>query len=140
VKLIVFVGNPRSSYIRLLEKPHGSVFKYNIDILRPCNQAKQLDSLFHNFQNSSRLLSGNLLLVTESEIIFNQIRINVMNGVVSHEDVEIYFEHESGELWKLELDADGRMEVWPRGFFDTIGNQLQEIMNGYFSKVAVQED
>jgi hypothetical protein len=140
MKLVVFVGDPKSEQIKVLTEPHGSAFKHNIDILRPCNQIEQLDSLFHNFQNSSRLLSGNLLLVTESEIIFNQIRINVMNGVVSHEDVEIYFEDESGEIWKLGLDADGRMEVWPKGFFDTIGNQLQEIMNCYFNKVTLKED
>jgi len=70
-----------------------------------------------------------VLVETHSDHVLNGLRLAVKDGIVAHEDVALHFfrreEDRSGEVPRIrhvvdnpKIDADGRIDVWPEGFFD----------------------
>jgi predicted ATPase len=71
-------------------------------------------------------------IVSNSEIVLNEVRIAVKKGRLSPEDVRIvwYKEGEPGHETRVEvgLTLSGRFASLPTGFFDTLDNQLARLI------------
>lgn len=70
------------------------------------------------------------MIVTNSDHIFNGVRIAVLKGRVSHKDVAIYFFNADQGVDRIYLDKGGRCDHWPDGFFDTWDKALGTIIDG----------
>ncbi len=73
-----------------------------------------------------------VIIETHSDHILNGIRLSVRQDVLPAEKVSIQFfsfspmENEY-EVLSPKIDADGRIDFWPDGFFDQIENDLLEL-------------
>ena len=68
---------------------------------------------------------------THSDHFMNGVRIAVRNGLIAPEDVAFhYFERQDGKavVSSPQVDADGRLSVWPAGFFDQHGENLARLL------------
>jgi predicted ATPase len=70
-----------------------------------------------------------VLVETHSDHVLNGLRLAVKDGLVAHGDVALHFfrrtERQEKGVARIRhvvdsptLDADGRIDVWPEGFFD----------------------
>jgi predicted ATPase len=71
---------------------------------------------------------------THSDHVLNGIRLAVHSGRVRPEDVRLlYFGREvdasgiKAKVWQPEMDADGRIDDWPEGFFDEFERSLEQL-------------
>lgn len=75
-----------------------------------------------------------VIVETHSDHILNGIRISVKNKLVSKEDVSLlYFYKDEKDHYKHKFESprineDGRIDFWPRGFFDEWDNALLELL------------
>ena len=74
-----------------------------------------------------------LIVETHSDHLLNGIRLSVKHEVVPAEDVRIHFfykDEDDGFRHKSanpEIRNDGRMDIWPKGFFDEWDKALYEL-------------
>lgn len=73
-----------------------------------------------------------VIIETHSDHILNGIRLSVLQDVLPPEKVSIQFFSFSPVEYKYEvfspkIDADGRIDFWPKGFFDQIEKDLLEL-------------
>lgn len=59
--------------------------------------------------------------IVESQLEFNDIRIQIKEQKLV--GYSILFEGK-----KYLIDSDGRLPIWPKGLFDTAGNQLKQLL------------
>jgi len=77
-----------------------------------------------------------VILETHSDHVLNGIRIAVKNGIIAPEKVALhYFQRADDdslstgvEVVSPEIDADGRIDDWPEGFFDEYGKALRSLL------------
>jgi len=76
-----------------------------------------------------------MVIETHSDHVLNGVRIAVRAGLLRPEDVAIhFFRRESTPhgvahtLHSPRLDADGRLDVWPDGFFDQYDIALEQLL------------
>lgn len=76
-----------------------------------------------------------ILIETHSDHLLNGIRLAVHNGRLSPDQVGLYFfERESGKgtigtrITTPEMDAAGRINTWPAGFFDETEKALRQLL------------
>lgn len=67
-------------------------------------------------------------VITNSDHIFNGVRVAIKQGLVDHKLVRFTF-CKPGEpnIW-LQPDKDGRIKYWPEGFFDQADKALQMLL------------
>lgn len=68
------------------------------------------------------------VIITHSDHIFNAIRVAIKHKIISHEDVEFRFYVPNHDVVVIHPDADGRIENWPRGFFDLLEEELSQLL------------
>lgn len=64
-------------------------------------------------------------LKISTENVIHAARTLYREGVIK--DLEIYFEADDG-LIKLNVDKDGRIDQWPKGFCDTMDKFLERLL------------
>ncbi len=74
-----------------------------------------------------------VVIETHSDHILNGIRLSVRRGELSAENISIQFfkyndEANNHEVFTPKIDADGRIDSWPDGFFDQIERDLMELV------------
>ncbi|MEZ4829670.1 MAG: DUF3696 domain-containing protein [Bacteroidia bacterium] len=76
-----------------------------------------------------------IMLESHSDHILNGIRVAIKQGVLSHEDTKVYyFQREaespdhSSRVIPIHIDATGRADEWPDGFFDEWDKQLDLLL------------
>lgn len=76
-----------------------------------------------------------VVLESHSDHILNGIRVAVKQGLLPPTDVQVlYFSRSvqspdhSSNITPIFLDADGRADEWPEGFFDEMDNQLRLLL------------
>jgi predicted ATPase len=74
-----------------------------------------------------------VILESHSDHVLNGVRLAVKKQVIAPQNVALhFFSHpKPGELrvpLTPSLDADGRLDVWPEGFFDQFENALAELI------------
>src|SRR5690554_22082 len=77
-----------------------------------------------------------LFIETHSDHILNGIRSSVAKGNIDNDNVALFYFSKDEELKKHEveiatpyLDEKGRIDEWPKGFFDEWDNQLDDLLN-----------
>ena len=73
-----------------------------------------------------------VIVETHSDHILNGARLAVKRGVLKSKDVSIQFFAQNAQENKIEvitpkIDADGRIDLWPDGFFDQMEKDLLEL-------------
>jgi hypothetical protein len=66
-----------------------------------------------------------------SETLFSWIRLWVKRGLISPDEVEIYFNREVDgvkQSVRILIDKNGRLDNWPKGFFDIHDIVLNELI------------
>lgn len=75
-----------------------------------------------------------LFIETHSDHFLNGIRVAVKEGVISNTQVNLfYLERNDASIHEAlvvmpEIDEQGRIDVWPRGFFDESDQQLEKLL------------
>ena len=74
-----------------------------------------------------------IVLETHSDHLLNGIRMAVKKGVVRNSDVQLNFVvnndcKEGADVITPEIDSNGRINIWPEGFFDEYDNALAELL------------
>lgn len=75
-----------------------------------------------------------VIVETHSDHILNGIRLSVKRGMISSDKVELmYFDKNRENDYKHEvifpkIDSNGRLDQWPKGFFDEWDNALLELL------------
>lgn len=90
-----------------------------------------LSSLGRNLVKDCSVPNGSRNVFTNCDQILNGLRISVMNNVCSADDVKIHFWLENADApIVVEILPSGKINDWPRGFFDQTGDDLMEILTG----------
>lgn len=71
-----------------------------------------------------------LIVCSNSEHIFNGLRIAVMQGKLKASDVSVYFLTEDVGAEYVQIEADGKVKHWPPGFFDATEIALATLAKG----------
>ncbi len=74
-----------------------------------------------------------IIVETHSDHFLNGVRVAIKKGVLKPEDSQIYyFRKDEGELEtkidKINIDIDGGIDKWSKGFFDEYRNKLDELL------------
>ena len=72
-----------------------------------------------------------VIVETHSDHFLDGVRISVRDGLITPEQTAIhYFEREgnSASVMSPEIDTDGRLSDWPRGFFDQHEENLMKLL------------
>jgi hypothetical protein len=78
-------------------------------------------------------------IFSNSEIIHDTIRLAVVQGKISHENVEVLMFTDT-EVTKLQMTEAGVYNKWPKGFFDTGTNLLSSILKLSLKKYKEKKD
>ena len=78
-----------------------------------------------------------IVVETHSDQVLNGLRVAARDGIVSPESVAVHYfsrqETEKGGSYSVvnspEMDADGRFDDWPEGFFDEWDTQLERLLS-----------
>lgn len=65
---------------------------------------------------------------TNIEPFFNGVRVAVKQGKFEPEDISIIFLDDNGKEHRPKLDEDGRIDLWPMGFYDEETRALMELL------------
>jgi len=96
--------------------------------LHPSAQSK-LGQFLAKIANSS----VQIILETHSDHIINGIRIAIKKGLIKNEEV-IFNSFSKGEklgeniVEKIFIDKEGKLDKWPKGFFDQYENDMMELL------------
>ncbi len=73
-----------------------------------------------------------IVLETHSDHVLNGVRLAVKHKLLSHTDTKVhFFAQQSGQYsapLSPSMDADGRLDTWPEGFFDQMDFALAELI------------
>jgi predicted ATPase len=74
-----------------------------------------------------------IILETHSDHIINGIRIAIKKGLIKNEEV-IFNSFSKGKklgeniVEKIFIDKEGKLDKWPKGFFDQYENDMMELL------------
>ena len=71
--------------------------------------------------------SGDLIIATHSEVIFNEVRLHIKNKLFTDTAVKIYF-IDSLHRFTVNVNSKGKIETYYVGMFDTVADQLFELV------------
>jgi predicted ATPase len=69
-----------------------------------------------------------VILETHSDHILNGIRVAVKKGIINNIDVAINSFDRDHVVSHPKIDKNGRIDLWPEGFFDQIDMDLGELI------------
>ncbi len=75
-----------------------------------------------------------LFIETHSDHFLNGVRVAVREGLVKHDHVRLFFLERSesvshaSDVISPEIDKNGRINKWPKGFFDESDRQLEKLL------------
>lgn len=73
-----------------------------------------------------------IVLETHSDHVLNGMRLAVKRGVVTPEQAAVHYFRSDGsgaEVITPNIDKDGMLDQWPKGFFDELENTLDELLD-----------
>ena len=72
-----------------------------------------------------------LIIETHSDHFLNAVRVAVKEKIISNTETQIYFfttNNKEIHVDNLNLDDFGKVDKWPKGFFDEWDNQLEKLL------------
>ena len=124
-------------------EPHSTVWMEQPEIhLHPQVQAELADVFISAIKSRENGKERNVQLIIEShsEHFLNRLQRRVAEGIVSPEDVAVYFCKKAGdktELEPLRLNVFGEIENWPVNFF---GDEMDDISARAFAAISRKKD
>ena len=117
-----FENEKIESFVRKIDITKGdvNVVLYPENSMHPRYQIEKLKELIN--------CNGDLVIATHSEIIFNQIRIEIKSGVLTTERVTMFFVHTDKFPEIVKIRTDGSVANWIVGLFDGTDNQLIDLL------------
>lgn len=125
------VSNAWVVVIAALAAPHGSILFIEVpeQALHPRAQTRIGEFL------CAVAASGVFVVVeTHSEHVFNAVRLAVKHKVLTPSDVDTYYFSVSGDadpsfsVELLSIDHNGKLPMWPKGFFDETEDALDQLL------------
>jgi len=118
--IIVAILKAKSDDLLIIENPESH--------LHPVGQSKIAELCAIASANGVQII-----VETHSDHFLNGIRIATKKGLLLPKQSQIYyFRKEIGELEtkidKINIEKDGKVDNWPKGFFDEYSNQLDELL------------
>jgi predicted ATPase len=113
----------------LMSKPNSILIIENPEAhLHPAGQSEM-----GKFLARTAVAGVQVIIETHSDHILNGIRLSVRRAELQAENVSIQFfrhndETNDYEVFTPKIDADGRIDSWPEGFFDQIERDLMELV------------
>lgn len=111
--IVVYAPN---EYIGLV--PDGLMENYVMEFVKSANESK----------------ADFVGLLTSQELVVNWVRVNILRGLISHENVEFRFEDNI-----MFPDKFGYLDWWPTGFCDYNDKILTELLEKTFLKHNEEE-
>lgn len=90
--------------------------------LHPSSQSKLTDLICETVNRGVQVFC-----LTHSDHVINRCRVAAKKQKIDFQKTSIYFFNES-ECIPLTLDQNGRLDKWPRGFFDEWDNALDLLL------------
>jgi predicted ATPase len=87
-------------------------------------------------------LPKTLLIETHSEHLITRLQRRIAEGIISHDDVAIYFVEATNEGSKfalIKMDEYGRFENWPAGFFAEDADEMFAFQQAVFDKLKADK-
>ena len=112
--------------IALIAEKGSTLFIENPEAhLHPLAQARLMELLAKVAMNDIQVN-----IETHSDHILNSVRLYCLKEemTIKNNNVSIYFFDEEFNVFALEMDANGQIPKWPKGFFDLQEQQLMEIL------------
>lgn len=86
-----------------------------------------------NFLAKVASMGVQVFIESHSDHILNALRVAVKKEELASDDVQIFYfandtESSQPKIFMPKIDADGRIEEWPDGFFDEWNNNLMELL------------
>ena len=113
--------------ISALTKKKGSLFVENPEAhLHPKAQSRLMEMLCKELGHND----VQVFIETHSEHIINSVRVNALREAcpMLFSDVSIYFFDKDYTCVEIQMDSDGQITNWPKGFFDQQELDLSEIL------------
>ena len=112
--------------IALIAEQGSTLFIENPEAhLHPLAQARLMEMLSKVAMNGIQVN-----IETHSDHVLNSIRLYCLKEEleIKNKNVSIYFFDEAFNVFSLEMDSNGQIANWPKGFFDLQEQQLMEIL------------
>ncbi|WP_435059324.1 AAA family ATPase [Streptomyces sp. bgisy060] len=80
---------------------------------------------------SAAVQGAQVIMETHSDHVLNGVRLAVKQGRVTPEEVVLHYFRGNGtgaEIVSPRVNADGRIDQWPSGFFDELENTLDQLI------------
>ena len=93
--------------------------------LHPSAQAKLGDYLANQINQGKRYV-----IETHSEYLMNRLRLSIVRGTISEDDVNVYYMRQEGgktHIHKVKFKKNGQVEGAPQDFFDTYMIDVMDI-------------
>jgi len=72
-----------------------------------------------------------IVIETHSDHLVNGVRLAIIEGILSDDQLAVYFfagvNQEGHGVTSPRLDAQGKLNVWPKGFFDQSEEDLSRL-------------
>ena len=74
-----------------------------------------------------------IIVETHSDHFLNGVRVAIKERILNNNNALVYYfsrneEEEKTEVQKIEIDENGKIDEWPKGFFDEWDIQLEKLL------------
>jgi predicted ATPase len=118
--IIVALLSASKEYLVLIENPEAH--------LHPRGQVRMGELIARAAQAGTQII-----LETHSDHILNGVRVSAHNGIIGPENIKLYFLSRKDDGSTLvaspSIDRNGRLDLWPEGFFDEWDKSLGKLLD-----------
>lgn len=118
--IIVAILKAKKGDIIIIENPESHLHPSGqVEIARLCAKASEA--------------GVQIIVETHSDHFLNGVRVAIKERILNNNNALVYYfsrneEEEKTEVQKIEIDENGKIDEWPRGFFDEWDIQLEKLL------------
>lgn len=118
--IIVAILKAKKGDIIIIENPESHLHPSGqVEIARLCAKASEA--------------GVQIIVETHSDHFLNGVRVAIKERILNNNNALVYYfsrneEEEKTEVQKIEIDKNGKIDEWPKGFFDEWDIQLEKLL------------
>lgn len=118
--IIVAILKAKKGDVIIIENPESHLHPSGqVEVARLCAKASEA--------------GVQIIVETHSDHFLNGVRVAIKERILNNENALVYYfsrneEEEKTEVQKIEIDENGKIDEWPRGFFDEWDIQLEKLL------------
>lgn len=118
--IIVAILKAKKGDIIIIENPESHLHPSGqVEIARLCAKASEA--------------GVQIIVETHSDHFLNGVRVAIKERILNNNNALVYYfsrneEEEKTEVQKIEIDENGKIDEWPKGFFDEWDIQLEKLL------------